>query len=191
SAAGEQAAGQLSARDQQRMQEYIAQGARPVGDMAEFTAGLKLGGDPLYSDALESVVVPPLETADNIVRRALKEVTVALDATEISEARLKVETLDLYFRPSYVFEFLELNEQGKPAQRKLEELDALVNDRWANLETTDFQARMPWSKILRLSADLGGILLEEVPVAGAALKITGKMLELSPGIIDDLRDARS
>lgn len=175
-------------KEQQRMQKYILQRPQLVDDLEIFANSLMINGDKLFQDDIQTTIVPPLETADNVVRRTLKEVMVSIDAPTIHEAHLKVEKVDLYFRPLFVFEFEKLDQQNNALERKLEELDALNRDHWTNLATTEFQmSKIPWVKILKLSADIGTILLQDTPIAGTAFKVTGKILDQGPDIIDDIQ----
>ncbi len=65
-----------------------------------------------------------------------------------------------------------MDRDGNPIERKLEELNALKKDHWVNLETTEFQmSTIPWVKILKLSADIGSIVLQDVPIVGTTMKV--------------------
>ena len=160
---------------------------RQVGDLAEFVDQLSLDGNALFTDDIKTIVVPPLETADNVVRRTMQEVMAPIEAATIYNWALEVVNVDLYFRPLYVFQFEKLDQAGNAIERKLEELDALYKDRWVTLQTTEFQmSTIPWAKILRLSADIGAIMLQDVPVLGTSLKIASTLADQAPGIIDDM-----
>jgi hypothetical protein len=136
----------------------------------------------------ETIVVPPLETADNVIRRLLPKVIIPIEAATIYEWSLVVQKVDLYFRPIFVFEFVRQDKEGNPVERKLEELDALQKDRWVNLETTEFQMpTVPWVKILKLSADIGSIVLKDVPVVGTTMKVASAVASQGPGIVDDMK----
>jgi hypothetical protein len=175
-------------QEQKRMQAYVVQRPKEVQDLEEFVGSLSIGGNTLFQDGLETIVVPPLETADNVVRRSLKEVMVSIDAPMIHEAWLKVENVDLYYRPLFVFQFEKLDDRGNTIERKLEELDALNKDNWTTLATTEFQmSRVPWTKILRLSADIGTILLQDMSIVGTALRVTNTVIDQGPDIVNSLR----
>lgn len=149
---------------------------------------MTVGGQPIVDDNIETIVVPPLETADNVVRRILPEVTIPIEAATIYEWSLKVLNVDLYFRPIFVFEFVRQDDEGNPVERKLEELDALQKDRWVNLETTEFQMpTIPWAKILKLSADIGAIVLKDVPVVGTTMEVASAVASQGPGIVEDMK----
>ena len=47
--------------------------------------------------------------------------------------------------------------------------------------------RVPWTKILQLSADIGTILLQDMPIAGTAFKVTSTLLDQGPDIINSVR----
>ena len=102
-------------------------------ELEKFVHSIAVNGNALYEDGLETIVVPPLETADNVVRRCLKEVMVAIDAPMIHEAWLKVDTIDLYYRPLFVFQFEKMDDHGNAIELKLEELDGLNKDNWTTL----------------------------------------------------------
>ena len=159
-----------------------------MGDLAEFVDQLSLDGIALFADDIKTIVVPPLETADNVVRRTMQEVMAPIEAATIYNWALEVVNVDLYFRPLYVFQFEKLDQAGNAIERKLEELDALYKDRWVTLQTTEFQmSTIPWAKILRLSADIGAIMLQDVPVLGTSLKIASTLADQAPGIVPDPR----
>ena len=58
--------------DQKRMSDYTIQNPIPIYDLQEFATALCLKGQKLFKDDLETLVVPPLETADNVVKRMLR-----------------------------------------------------------------------------------------------------------------------
>lgn len=175
-------------QDQIRFQEYAKQNPHQVHDLEAFATRLEWDGRPLFRDDVETIVVPPLETADMVVKRALRKVMVSIDASVIHEWWLRVEHVDLYFRPLFVFQFEKMDDKGNPLDRKLEELDALNRTRWTGLTTTEFQmSTIPWNKILKLSADIAITLLRDVPLLGPSLEIARHIAEQGPGIINDLR----
>lgn len=161
---------------------------RPVSDLSEFGAQLSIDGAPLFEDGLKTIVAPPLETADNIIRRSLQQVMAPIEAATIHDWSLEVATIDLYFRPLYVFQFERLDQGGNRSGLKLEELDGLFKDRWITLQTTEFQmSTVPWVKILKLSADIGALMLRDVPVLGTSLKIAGVIADQAPGILEQVQ----
>ena len=178
---------QLEAR-QKQLQESALQRPKPISDLEDFARNLKVDGQLLYDDKVETIVVPPLETADNVVRRMLQKVMVPIEAATIYGWLLEVMTIDLYFRPIFVFEFVRQDNEGNPVERKLEELDALKRDRWVNLETTEFQmSTIPWIKILKLSADIGAIVLKDIPIIGTTMKVVSAVASQGPDIIDNMK----
>jgi hypothetical protein len=175
--------------EQKRMQGYIVQNPRPVTNVEELATDVRVDGKPLFDDEIETIIVPPLETAETIVQRALSNVMVSMEGPTINEAKLQLERLDLYFRPIFVFEFERFDRDGNRTDRKVEELDALARNRWTTLERTEFQmTQIPWKKILRLSADIGAILVQNYTGIGPALEITSTLLQQGGNIIDDLTD---
>jgi hypothetical protein len=173
---------------QKIMRESTKLKPRPVSDLGEFGANLRIDGEQLFRDDVKTIVVPPLETADNVVRRALQQVMVSIEAATIYDWALEVMTIDLYFRPLYVFQFERRDESGSTNGLKLEELDGLNKDRWVTLQATEFQMPdIPWVKILKLSADIGAIVLRDAPVLGTSLKIATTIADQGPGIISDIK----
>ena len=137
----------------------------------------------------KTTVVPPLKTANNVVRRALQQVMVPIEAATIYQWGLEVTNIDLYYRPLYVFEFIRLDQDGNPIERKLEELDALHKDQWVSLQATEFEmSTIPWMKILKLSADIGVIMLRDVPIIGTSMKIASTVAGHAPGIVDGINN---
>jgi hypothetical protein len=173
---------------QKLLQELALQHPRPVEDLESFAYDLKLNGQPIFTDNVETIVVPPLEAADNVVRRMLQKVMVPIEAANIYEWMLEVMAIDLYFRPIFVFEFLRLDREGNPVERKIEELDALKRGHWVNLQTTEFQmSTIPWVKILKLSADIGSIVLGDIPIVGTTMKVVSAVATQGPGIADAMK----
>jgi hypothetical protein len=177
-----------SEAQQKLLQELALQRPRPVDDLEDFARTLELNGQSIFSDNVETIVVPPLETADNVVRRMLQKVMVSIEAATIYEWLLEVMAVDLYFRPIFVFEFVRLDKEGNPVERKIEELNALKRGHWVNLQTTEFQmSNIPWVKILKLSADIGSIVLGDIPIVGTTMKVVSAVATQGPGIVDDMK----
>lgn len=173
---------------QKQFKRSTLQRPRQVTDLENFASYVTVEGQPIVDDDIETIVVPPLETADNVIRRLLPKVIIPIEAATIYEWSLVVQKVDLYFRPIFVFEFVRQDKEGNPVERKLEELDALQKDRWVNLETTEFQMpTVPWVKILKLSADIGSIVLKDVPVVGTTMKVASAVASQGPGIVDDMK----
>lgn len=173
---------------QKQLQESALQRPTPVADLESFAGDLTLDGQPMFVDDVDTILVPPLETADNVVRRVLPKVTVPIEAATIYNWSLEVFTIDLYFRPIFVFEFMHLDKDGNPVERKLEELDALKKDRWVNLQTTEWQMpSIPWIKILKLSADIGSIVLRDIPIVGTTMQVASAIASQGPDIINSMR----
>jgi hypothetical protein len=173
---------------QKLLQELTLQHPRPINDLERFASDLSLDNEKLFSDHIETIVVPPLETADNIIRRMLQKVMVPIEAATIFEWGLNVELIDLYFRPIFVFEFIRMDKEGNPIERKLEELDALKRGYWVNLQTTEFQmSNIPWVKILKLSADIGSIVLGDIPIVGTTMKVISAVASQGPDIVDGMK----
>lgn len=174
--------------EQHRFEKYSRERQRLVGDLQEFGLQLSVDNSQLFTDNLETIIVPPLETADTVVKRAFKQVTIRVEPPGPNEWYLKIRNVDLYFRPLYVFEFEKFGPDNKRQDRRSAELDALDRTRWTTLATSEYQIpTVPWGKILRLSSDIALALLRDVPVLGQSLEISKLLIEQSPSIIDDLR----
>jgi len=174
-------------KHQRQLKDSALQRPNPIDDLENFAETLTLNSTPLFDDEVETIEVPPLETADNVVRRMLRKVMIPIEAALIYEWMLEVSIIDLYFRPLFVFEFLRLDKENNPIERKLEELDALKKDRWVNLESTEFQiSTIPWAKILKLSANIGAIILNDIPVVGTTMKVISAVADQGPEIADDM-----
>lgn len=173
---------------QNRLKKATLQRPQQVTDLENFANDLTVDGQPIVDDNVETIVVPPLETADNVIRRILPKVTIPIEAATIYDWSLAALKIDLYFRPIFVFEFVRQDNEGNPVDRKREELDALQKDHWETLETTEFQIpTVPWVKILKLSADIGSIVLKDVPVVGTTMKVASAVASQGPGIVEDMK----
>lgn len=173
---------------QKLLQELALQHPRPINNLERFASELSLEDGKLFSDNIETFVVPPLETADSVIRRILQKVMVPIEAATIFDWHLDVDAIDLYFRPIFVFEFTRMDKDGNPVERKLEELDALKRGYWVNLQTTEFQmSNIPWVKILKLSADIGSIVLGDVPIVGTTMKVISAVASQGPDIMDGMK----
>ncbi len=71
---------------------YITMPARELGQTEELNEG-------------DNIVVPVKVKAAYIVRKLLSEMIKPIDADEILDETVKIDTLDLYFRPIYAFEY--------------------------------------------------------------------------------------
>jgi len=172
---------------QARLMDTAKQKPSPVLDIVKFGQDLIVDDTPLFDDDVKTIVVPPLETADNVVRRTLQQVMVPIEAATIYEWGLEVINTDLYFRPLYVFQFERLDQDGNAIERKLEELDALYKDKWINLQATEYQmSTIPWLKIMKLSTDIGAIILRDAPIIGTGLKIASAVMDQTPGILNNM-----
>ncbi len=173
---------------QKQLRELAMQNSRQVPDLESFVKNVTLDGKLLFDDDLETIVVPPLEPADTVAKQVLRKVMVPVEAARIYDWLLEVDILDLFFRPIYVFEFIRMDKEGKPVERKLEELDALKKDRWVTLESTDFQMpTVPWMKILKLSTDIGVLVLKEVPVVGTTMEVLTVVAKQGPEIVSEIK----
>ena len=170
--------------EQHRFQRYSREKQKPVTDLQEFGTALSINGVKLFTDNIETIVVPPLETADTVVKRAVKSETVPVEPPGPNNWFLKIQNVDLYFRPLYVFEFEKFAVDNRREDRRSAELDALDRTHWTTLATSEYQIpTLPWGSILKLSTDIALVLLRDVPVLGQSLEISKLLMEQGPEII--------
>ena len=181
----------LSPKDIDPQRKYLSdlalQNPIPIRNLEDFATTLTIDNTLFFEDDLETIVVPPLETADNVVRHTLRKVMIPIEAASIFDWLLDVSIVDLYFRPLYVFQFSRMDKEGNTIEVKLDELDAIKKDRWVNLQTTEYQmSTIPWIKILKLSADIGAIVLNDIPIVGTTMKVISAVAAQGPEIYEDM-----
>jgi len=172
--------------DQGQLRQYLAHPTSQVDDLVTLYQEATLDGKPLYDDLHEDEkieVLLPNEPANRVVGEVMKKVMVSIDPVAIHDWLLTVETVDLYLRPLYVFQFERIKD-GDVVQRKVEQLDAL-QPCWTTLPTTEVPTRhVPWDKILLLSIDASAVVLQEL--GGPWLRVTSGLLEVGQEHIPDL-----
>jgi hypothetical protein len=119
----------------------------------------------------------------------MKKVMVSKQPIRIHDWFLAVDTVDLYFRPAYVFQFERRDKDGKLISMKLEELDA-VNGKWTTLSTIDVRrSSVPWDKVLLLTMDATAVVLKEL--GGPWTRTAAGLFEVGtkhvPGIVEDMK----
>ncbi len=91
--------------------KYLSFTKEEIADLANFTPP-------------GALVVPPQARATAVVRQLMTEVIKPVQAQVIHEERVDVETIDLYFRPVYAFEY----EWAAKSKRVVIEYDALTDE---------------------------------------------------------------
>jgi hypothetical protein len=176
----------------QRLKDYTEKHEPiEVVDFSAFFQALQVDGEALFADSVPTTITVPLEKADIIVQRTLKAVMESISAEYIHSWGLRVETINLYFRPLYVFEFKQYDVQDREVREKrVEELDGLNRNLWTPLPTTGRpKSDIPWAEILKLSTDLGLVLLRDVSGVGQILELGKVLQDHLPEIAKEMRSA--
>jgi hypothetical protein len=176
----------------QRLKEYTEKhDPTEVRDFSAFFQALKVDGEALFVDSVPTTVMVPLEKADIIVQRSLKAVMESISAEFIHSWGLRVEAINLYFRPLFVFEFSQYDVHDREVgEKRIEELDGLNRNLWTVLPTAGRpKSDIPWTEILKLSTDLGLILLRDVSGVGQILDLAKVLQDHLPEIAKEMRSA--
>ena len=130
--------------------------------------------DPAALAADETMVIAPEQRASAIVRQAIAKLMKPLQADTVLEESLVVETLELYYRPIWAFEF------HHPAKDKrgVVEVDALTGDtHTANaLKVSQLTRMVSRDALFDIGADTVGLL---VPGGSIAVKLARVAIDRS------------
>ena len=80
----------------------------------------------------ETIVVPPVAKAPELIRDALSGVITRIEADRVLEEKIRVEAVELYYRPIYAFRY---RRQGKEAVVEFDGLTGDVTTGGATFET--------------------------------------------------------
>jgi len=154
-------------RDEFREDLYIdgVSGA-PVTDATTLLGGAKREVTDLVTAAdSNTVVVPPTQHASSLVRQLLALMLKPVQADTITEESMKLEHIDLYYRPWWAFEFL-----WKPKEKRgVVEIDALTGlMRQGQALVPKLQRMVTGDVLFDIGADTVGLL---VPGGGIAVKV--------------------
>ncbi len=118
------------------------------------------------------LVVPPQARATAVVRQLMTEMIKPVQAQVIHEERVDVETIDLYFRPVYAFEY----EWAAKGKRVIVEYDALTNDVRAGGKKWQDQIKSVLTRdvLFDVTADAVGII---VPGGSIAVKLVKAVVD--------------
>ena len=102
--------------DELRRESYydaLSKAAAPLlANYLKFEA-VEVSADALNDEAgPDAIIVPPQSKASEVIRDALSGVIAKIEADTVLEERIRVETVDLYYRPVYAFRY---RWQGKEA----------------------------------------------------------------------------
>ncbi|WP_406669945.1 hypothetical protein V7O67_09620 [Methanolobus sp. ZRKC4] len=78
--------------NEEDLSRYLSMETREISQTEELNAG-------------DNIVVPVKIKASYLVRKLLSDMMKPIDADEVLDETVRIETLDLYFRPIYAFEF--------------------------------------------------------------------------------------
>ncbi len=160
-------------RDDRRVAQTFDGMTGQKSELSKYLAFPKEEIADLGAFALQGVlVVPPQARATAVVRQVMTEAIKPVQAQEIHEERVDVETIDLYFRPVYAFEY----EWAAKSKRVVVEYDALTNEirsggkKWhdeiKNVVTRDF--------LFDVTADAVGMI---VPGGSIAVKLVKAVVD--------------
>lgn len=160
-------------RDDRRVAQTFDGMTGQRAELSKYLAFPKEEIADLGAFALQGVlVVPPQARATAVVRQVMTDAIKPVQAQEIHEERVDVETIDLYFRPVYAFEY----EWAAKSKRVVVEYDALTNEirsggkKWhdeiKNVVTRDF--------LFDVTADAVGMI---VPGGSIAVKLVKAVVD--------------
>jgi hypothetical protein len=146
----------------QTLVDYLSNPLRQVADLAQFFQSKSLEGSIFFRDLTEGEeiqIVLPNKDVNSEVSEVIEKVIVPIKPRVIHESTLKVEQADLYYHPTYVFEFRRPDGSGRSFVSKLEQIDALTGD-WFDVPSREVkQPDIPWDKILLLALDTSSEIL--------------------------------
>lgn len=119
-----------------------------------------------------SIVVPPQIRVSAIMRAALSRMIKGIQADRITEERIEVTTMDLYYRPVYAYKFL-WKTNGKEA---IVEIDGLTGEPGTGMRTFDeyLGKVIDQNFLFDLGADAAGLL---VPGGSIAVKVVKRYID--------------
>ncbi len=104
---------------------YDALTRQPDASLSKYLGfeGMAVEADRLQAAAgEETIIVPPVAKAPELIRDALSGVITRIEADRVLEEKIRVEAVELYYRPIYAFRY---RRQGKEA---VVEFDGLTGD---------------------------------------------------------------
>lgn len=160
-------------RDEERQQIFLDGQSGEKIDLAALIDGVKFEVTDLAALAVNDnvIVVPPDIRASYAVRQALQPMMKPLQADVVFEEGVTVETIDLYYRPIYAFEF-----RWKPRDKTaVAEFDAVTGEmRNAKALRPSLNINISRDALFDIGADTIGLL---VPGGNIAVKLAKVALE--------------
>lgn len=146
----------------------------PMTDGAALLAGPTTEvGDLVSLAGDETLVVPPEHRASSVVRQLLAKMLRPLQADTVLEEALRLERIDLYYRPVFAYEFL----WGSKDKRGVIEIDGLTGQvRQATSLRTQLTRMVSRDALFDIGADTIGLL---VPGGSIAVKVARVALDKS------------
>ena len=138
----------------------------PVADAKDVVGGARQEVTDLTAAGQDNtVIVPPAQHASSLVRQLLAAMLKPVQADTITEESMRLEHIDLYYRPWWAFEFL-----WKPKDKRgIVEFDALTGlMRQGQALVPKLQRMVTRDALFDIGADTVGLL---VPGGGIAVKV--------------------
>jgi len=144
--------------DERDWKSYLRFGKETIPDLSQFASE-------------ESIIVPPEVRASAVVRQVLGSMMRPIQADAVHEERVDVQTVDLYFRPVYAFEY-----RWEPKDKtSVAEFDGLTGE----MSTGGVTLRQQVTSVLtpELLFDVGMDAVDLlVPGGGIAIKLAKAMV---------------
>jgi len=183
----------MQKRDEQaQLSSYLSNLSIPIHDLPTLYQDHTIDGKVIFSDVEDEdiQVILPDEPANRIVSEVMKKVMVSIDPIRIHDWSLSVDTADLYYRPFYIFELEQVDNDGNILEIRYEQLDAIRGD-WRTITSSEIErvGRVPWDKIMMLTIDASLVVLQELggPWVRVASGLTQVGIDNVPGIVEDMQ----
>ena len=154
-------------RDELAQEMYVdGVSGTPITDAKEVLGGPREEvADLSAAGENNTVIVPPAQHASSLVRQLLASMLKPVQADTITEESMRLEHIDLYYRPWWAFEFL-----WKPKDKRgIVEIDALTGlMRPGQALVPKLQRMVTRDALFDIGADTVGLL---VPGGGIAVKV--------------------
>jgi hypothetical protein len=144
----------------------------PVADGPAIITGPRAEvDDPMTLAADETVVIPPEHRASFVIRQLLSEMLKPVQADRVDEESIALERTDLYYRPTWAFEFHWKSKD----RRGIVELDAITGEiRAGDSLVPKFTRMITRDALFDIGADTVGLL---VPGGSIAVKVARAALD--------------
>lgn len=120
----------------------------------------------------EAIIVPPKARASVIVRESLSKAIKGIEADTIFEETIRVEHIDLYYRPVFAFQY-RWESKGKDAIVEIDGLNGKVS--YGNKTFKEYLGRaLDKNFLFDIGADMAGTL---IPGGSIAVKLAKKVMD--------------